>query len=165
MMSHFGFRCSWFASVPLILFLCVGCDKQAATEQLEKVEQSAGETADAISDNVSDAVEKGGDIAGELGEKAMAYLTPLKEKFGDLETLKESPEKLKVAVSDLIEKIEGKAEGITLPESVSNALAAVKEKLIALRDDLGADIEQAKIDEHLKGIMDSVKSALGMSDK
>jgi hypothetical protein len=98
-----------------------------------------------------------------LGEKAMAYLSPLKEKLGNLESLKDKPEELKTAVTELIQTIEDKAADIELPEAVSNTLATVKERLVALKDYLQGEVEQAKIDEHIQKIMDAVKSGLGMS--
>lgn len=162
MKSHFLFRLGCLAVCPILLPLCVGCSQKQATEQLQEVEKSAEAAAETISEDVGEAVEEGEKMASELGDKAMAYLTPLKEKFGDLDSLKESPEKLKASVSELIESIESKAEDIKLPESLTKALATVKEKLIALRDDLEKDIEQAKIEEHLRGIIDSIKSELGM---
>ncbi len=170
----------WFRSIALsscaALVLCGGCDKKAATETLKNAEESAQEAASNVASGVgdavdegkaaaSDAVESGKQMASDLGEKAMAFLTPLKEEFGDLDSLKEKPEELKVAVTDLIQKIEDKSADIKLPEAVSTALASVKEKLIALKDYLEGEVEQAKIEEHLKDIMDSVKSGLGMTEK
>ena len=169
------------------LVMCIGCTKQDATATMEKAGASAKEAAETVSANVGDAVKEGGKMAGdaleegkqaasdavkkgsemasELGEKAVAFLAPMKEKFGDLDSLKEKPEELKTAVDELIQSIEKKAEDIELPESVSTALATIKEKLVALKDYLGGEVEQAKIDEHLKDIMESVKSGLGMSGK
>ena len=149
----------------VLAFALNGCTKQQAVDTVAEAEKSAGQAVEEIGQQVGDAVEAGEEMAGELSEKATAYLTPLKEKFGNLESLKETPDRLKAAVSDLIQSIEDKAEDITLPESLSNALASVKEKLIALEEYLEGEVEQAKIDEHLRDIADSVKSAFGMSDE
>ena len=153
-----------------LMFASLGCDKEKTDTALSDAGAQIEDAGDAIAENVDKAVEKGeeaakdaGDKAKELGEKAMAYITPLKEKFGDLESLKEKPEELKTAVSELITSLEEKTENLELPEAVSNSLAAAKEKLIALRDYLGGEIDQAKIDEHLKEIGDAMKGALGMS--
>ena len=176
---------SCVASFCAATLICSGCDQQKASETLEKAEQSASETAAAVSDSVGEAVQKGEEAAGEmakegsemakdavekgkqvasdLSEKAAAYLTPIKEEFGSLDSLKEKPEELKAAVSKLIEKIETKAEDVELPEKVSNALATVKEKLVALKEYLEGEYEQAQIDERLQEIKETVKSSLGMS--
>lgn len=169
------FRCIALASCAAFA-LCCGCDENEATATLEKAGDSIQDTAETVSTEVGDAVKEGKDAAGdvvqegkqmasELGEKAMAYVTPLKEKFGDLESLKEKPEELKTAVTALIQSIEEKTEDIKLPESVSTALATAKEKLVALKDYLEGEAEPAKIEEHLKDIMESVKSGLGISEK
>ena len=95
----------------------------------------------------------------------MAFLGPLKEKFGDLDSLKDSPEKLKSAVTDLIQTIEDKAGSIELPQAMQDGLETIKEKLVALRDYLDGEVQQSGIDERVTSIMDSVKSGLGMSGK
>lgn len=165
-------RFSWFiaATIPLAFLSLSGCTKEQASETLKQAEASAEEAAEGIADEVDAAAEKGGEMAeaaaekaSELGEQAMSYMAGLKEKFGDLETLKETPEKLKVAVMELIQTIEEKAEGIKLPEAMSSGLASVKAKLIELKDYLEGEVEQAKIDEHLKEISDSIKSGLGFA--
>ena len=102
-----------------------------------------------------------GDSAKELGEKAMGFLTPLKEKFGDLDSLKDKPEELKKAVVSMIETIEYKSADLELPESVSSMLATVKEKLTALKTYLEGEVEQSGIDDRLKEIGESMKGALG----
>ena len=140
-----------------------GCNKQEVTEELKEVEAAAEEATAQVAGDVETAVEEGEKMASELGEKAMEYLTPLKDELSSLDELKATPEDLKARVSEIIESIETKAEGIELPETVTKALEGIKEKLIALRDYLQGEFEQAKIDEHVKEIMDSVKSGLGMS--
>jgi chromosome segregation ATPase len=140
-----------------------GCNKQEATKELKEMEAAAEEGAAQVAEDVEAAVEEGEKMASELGEKAMEYLTPLKDELSSLDELKATPEELKARVSEIIESIETKAEGIELPETVTKALEGIKEKLIALRDYLQGEFEQSKIDEHVKEIMDSVKSGLGMS--
>jgi vacuolar-type H+-ATPase subunit H len=147
------------------LMLSLGCTQQEATETMKQAEESAQQTAESIKQDAGEMVEKGEQMASELGEKATAFLSPLKEKFGNLDSLKDKPEELKKAVADLIQSIEAKAEGIQLPESVNNTLAAVKEKLVALRDYLEGEFEQANVDEQVQGIMDSVESGLGMQEQ
>jgi hypothetical protein len=145
------------------IFVFSGCSQQEAVDAVQQAEQAAEEAADTIAKDTEQMVEQGQAMAADLGEKAMAYLGPLKEKLGNLEGLKETPEELKTAVSELIQSIENKAEDMNLPEAVSSALASVKEKLVALQEYLQGEVEQAKIDEHIQGIMDTVKSGLGMS--
>ena len=183
------FRVGSFGTMALALSatltLCGGCDQQEAQEALEQVEASAGEAAETIKTEVgeaveegekmaSEAVEEGKEVAGkaveegkelasELSEKATAYLAPLKDKLGNLGELKDKPEELKAAVSELIESMEAKAEDLQLPESVSNALATIKEKLVALRDYLEGEVEQAQLDTRLEEVTNAVKSGLGMS--
>ena len=79
--------------------------------------------------------------------------------------MKETPEELKTAVAKLIGSIEQKAQDIKLLETVSTTLAKVKGKLIALRDYLEGEYEQAEIDQHVHEIMESVKSGLGLSQE
>ena len=153
---------AWGACAALAI-TCCGCNKQEAGKQLDKVEQSARGAASAVSEEVSDAVKEGEKAVSELGEKAVAHLGVLKEKFGKLDSLKESPAELKTAVADLIQSIEAKAEGIQLPEKLETAMAAIKEKLVALQQYLAAESDPSKIKEHVQGILDSVKSELGMS--
>ncbi len=50
-----------------------------------------------------------------------------------------------------------------LPETISTALAGLKEKLLALKAELEGEMDQAKIGQHVQEIMDSVKSGLGIS--
>lgn len=181
----------WFRSMVLAscaaFVLCIGCSKQEASTAFKNAEESARDAAETVAADVgdaakegqemagdaleggkqaaSDAVKKGADLASDLGEKAMAFVAPLKEKVGNLDNLKEKPEELKVAVEDLIQSMEQKAEGMELPESVSNALATIKEKLVALKDYLEGEVEQAQVNERVQDIMDSVKSGLGMTSK
>lgn len=147
-----------------LLVLCSGCGEEAA-QVVEQVEESAAETAEAVQEEASVAGEKAKEVASELGEKVTAYLNPLKEKFGDLENLKDKPEELKEAVAGLIKSIEERAEGMELPEKLSEALATAKEKLVALKDYLEGEVEQAQVDEQIQGIMTSIKSQLGMGEE
>ncbi|KAA5547291.1 hypothetical protein FYK55_02530 [Roseiconus nitratireducens] len=164
-----------------------GCNRDEAVDAMRSAEETAKSTADAVAQGAGEtlkegeamasqaaeegkkqadqAVEKGKQMASDLSDKAMAFLNPLKEKLSNLDELKDSPEKLKTAVDDLIETIESKAEGITLPESMSNAVATIKEKLVALKEYLEGEVEQAKIDEKIAEITDTVKNKLSMSDK
>ena len=154
----------WILGVCVVsMFIGSGCSKKEAAESVKKAEESAQKAAESVAAGTGEAVKKGAEMASELSEAAMAYLSPLKEKFGSLDALKESPKELKKAVTELIQAIEDKTEDIELPEVVSKTLAAAKEKLVALKDYLEGEVEQAKIDEHIKGIMDSIKSGLGMS--
>jgi hypothetical protein len=143
------------------LLLAAGCSKQA----VEDAEMAVESTAETIAEDAEAMVEEGGAMVSGLGEAAMSSIAPLKEKFGGLEALKDKPAELKAAVVELIQSIEGKADGITLPEGAATALETVKEKLVALREYLEGEVDQAKIDEQLKGIMDSVKSGLGMESE
>lgn len=153
-----------------LILSCVGCNQPKTEEAVTEAETQLEQAADTIAKDVGEAVEKGEQVAKEagqkakqLGEQAMTYLTPLKEKLGNLDSLREKPEELKKAVTELIQSIEEKSAEIKLPDVVSNALATTKEKLIALQQYLEGEFEQAQIDEHLKEISDSVKKSLGMS--
>lgn len=137
--------------------------EQMASELGDKGKQVATDLGEKGKQVATDLGEKGEELASELGEKAMAYITPLKEKLGNLEGLKESPEELKKAVADLIAAIEKKAEDLELPETISSALATVKEKLVALKEYLEGEVDQAKLDERVKEISESVKSAFGFA--
>ena len=114
-------------SVLVVMF--VGCNQEKVADSVKKAEESAGKAAETVSKDAGKLVDDAGQMAAELGEKAMAYVSPLKEKFGNLESLKEKPEELKKAVTDLISFIEKKAEDVKLPESMSKALAGIKEKI------------------------------------
>ena len=169
------FNTLFLAGSATFILVCSGCSQEDAAKKLSEAEEAAEKAADTIAKDTdkamqkgeeiaSEAVKEGKELAGELGEKAMAFLTPLKEKFGNLESLKESPEKLKQAATELIASIEQKAEGITLPETVSNTLNSVKEQLVALKEYLEGEYEQAKINDHIQEIMDSVRTGLGMTE-
>ncbi len=149
----------------LLMIGGIGCSPEDAADTMKKAGESAREGADTMTKDAGKMVAAGEKLAGQLGDKAMEFLSPLKEKFGSLESLKESPAELKEAVTELIQSIETKAEGIKLPEAMTKTLTGIKEKLVALRDYLGGEIEQTKIDEYVGDIMNSVKSGLGMSDK
>lgn len=146
-----------------MMLVCSGCSKEKAAETVKNAEEAVEEAAETVANDAGKVVKEGEKLASELGEKALAYLSPLKEKLGNLENLKETPDELKKAVTELVQSIEDKAEDIELPEAMSTALATVKEKLVALKDYLEGEVDQAKIEEHIKEIMDSVKSGLGMS--
>ncbi|TWU31957.1 hypothetical protein [Novipirellula artificiosorum] len=148
-----------------LAMLCSGCSKQEAVEKMNEAEVIAEKASDTIAEDVSKVVEEGEEMASGLGDKAMAFLSPLKDKLGNLESLKEKPEELKKAVAELIQSIENKAEGIELPESVSNALATTKQKLVELKEYLEGEVDQAKIDERIQEIKDSLKSGLSLSGK
>jgi hypothetical protein len=153
-----------FRSFCVILAVaCSGCSEQEAAKQLQQAEKAAEKAAGTVSGAVTEAVQASEKVAGELGEKALAHLDLLKEKFGKLEALKDSPADLKTAVTDLIQTIETKAEDVHLPEKLSSALAAIKEKLVALERDLAGEIEQSQIGERIKEIMDTAKKELSMS--
>lgn len=152
-----------FAGCAMLLVVGGGCTKEEASDTLTKAEEAGEEAAATIADKSKEVVEKGGELAQKLGEKATAYLTPLKEKLGNLEGLKDKPEELKKAVTELIQSIEDKSEDVKLPESVSKTLATVKEKLVALKNYLDGKVDQAKIEEHIQEIQESIKSGLGLS--
>ncbi len=162
------------------VFLCLsmafltGCSEQETKDALNDSEQAVGDAAEDVAKEASDlmksgkkmaqdAMESGKELAGKLSEQAQTFLNPLKEKFGDLDGLKESPEKLKTAVAELIENIDSKASNLQLPEPVANALTAIKEKLVALGSYLEGQYEQSQVDEKVADILESVKSKLGMS--
>lgn len=156
---------SMLAAFLLIVVSPPGCTKQEAAQALQKTEAEAEAVANEVAENVEMAAEKGQQVVQELGSEAAAYLTSLKDDFGNLEALKEAPEELKAKVAELIATIEQRAGEITIPESVRTALATVQEKLVALRDYLEGEIEQAKVDEHIKGITESVDAMLGLSQQ
>ena len=148
-----------------LLVACGGCSQEEASQVVEQVEESAAETAEKLKEESAEAAEKTKKAASELGEKVTAYLNPLKEKFGNLEDLKDKPEELKEAVNGLISSIEERATELQLPEKLSEALAATKEKLVALKEYLQGEVDQAKVDEQIQEIMSSIKSHIGMTDE
>ncbi len=154
-----------FAMLALAMFVSSGCDQKQAADTLKDAEQSAKETAEKVGDEVGAAVDKGGEMVSELGEQAMAFIAPLKEKLGSLDSLKDAPEKLKTAVSEMITMIESKAEGITLPESMSKAIETIKTKLVELKTYLEGAYKQSGIDEKVKSISESVESGLGLKSE
>ncbi len=151
-----------FALLSLATLSLSGCDEKQAADALKNAEQKAKDTADKVGDDVGAAVAEGEKMMGELGEQAMAFIAPLKEKLGNLDSLKDTPEKLKTAVSELITMIESKAESITLPESMSKTIETIKTKLVELKTYLEGKYEQSGIDEKVKAISESVESGLGM---
>ena len=147
-----------------LTIFATGCSKEEAADSLKQAEEGAEGAAETIAEDTKEVIKEGEELAEELGDKAIAYLTPMKEKFGNLESLKDKPAELKEAVAELITSIEEKAEDIELPEALSKSLTTVKDKLVALKDYLEGEAEQAKIEEHINGIMETVKSGLGMSE-
>lgn len=167
-----------------LALVCAGCNTEQAKETLndagvameeagndvaektgemaEEGKKMAGDATENAKKMAGEATEGAKKMAGQLSEKAYAFLTPLKEKVANLESLKDSPEKLKEAVSKLITSIEEKTESLQLPEKIDNGLATVKEKLVSLRDYLEGEYEQSKINEYVKDIGDTVQSELGM---
>ncbi len=150
-----------------------GCSQQEAADTIKKSEDAVEQAAKSVSDGASEMVEKGKDMAGDmadkgkemaskLSEEAQAYLNPLKEKFGNLDGLKEKPEELKNALTDLVQSMEKKAANVQLPASISDALSAVKEKIEGLIQYLEGEYEQSEINKKLSEIMESIKSGLGM---
>lgn len=174
----------------VVIVVSAGCDRPQEGNSVSHAESEVKQAAEAVADDVEEAVEKGeqvakdvgqkakelgeqameeanqlseqaADTAQELGEQAMAFLTPLKEKFGNLESMKDKPDELKQAVIALIQSIEEKAAEIDLPDGISKALTTVKAKLVELRDYLEGEVEQAKLDERLNEIKNSVKESFG----
>lgn len=145
-----------------LMLVLGGCNQQQATDSLKKAEESAEAAGKALSKEAGDLAKKGEALADQLGAEATAFLNPLKEQFAGLEKLKGSPSELSAAVSKAIESIEQKAENLKLPEPIEKGIGVIKEKLVALRDYLAGEVEPAKVEEHLKAILDSVKSGLGV---
>jgi hypothetical protein len=133
-------------------------------EAAEKMSETASEVAEKVSEKAGEAAEKAGELAAKVGEKAKAYLTPLQEKFDNLKDMKDKPAELKEAVSGLITSIEERAEDLELPQKISDALTAAKEKLIELRDYLEGEVEEAQIEERIQGIVSTVGEQLGMTE-
>ncbi|MEM1068328.1 MAG: hypothetical protein AAGI63_05500 [Planctomycetota bacterium] len=146
-----------------LMMSCCGCNKEEASSIVAQVEDSAAETAEAIQAETGEAVERTREAASEFGEKVTSYLNPLKEKFGNLESLKDKPEELKEAVTGLIASIDERAEDIELPEELGKILTAAKEKLLTLKSYLEGEVDQAKVDEQIQEIMSSIKSQFGMT--
>ncbi len=150
----------------------VGCDNKAtdsvkgAVDKAEKAADDAageaGEAAKKMGDVAKEAAESSGEALSKLGEKAMGFLDPLKAEFGKLEGLVSEPAKLKEAASNLIGKLDADMSGMKLPKSVTDALTAAKEKLVALRDYITDEADPAELKTKVEGVMESVKSALGM---
>lgn len=153
----------------LLLASLVGCSDKAkdAVENAENavgdVAQDAADMAETAGDNIADAGKKAEEAVSEFGAESVAYFSSMKERFGNLDGLKDKPEELKKWVDDTLKAIEEKAENVQLPDAASNALDAVKEKLVALKEYLAGEVDQAKIDEHIKGIIESTKKGLGLS--
>ncbi|TWT68903.1 hypothetical protein [Crateriforma conspicua] len=152
----------WIPVIGLMAAM-TGCDSQEASKALESAEQNVAEAGEKISEGTAEMVEKGKEAAANLSDEAMAMMTPLKEKFGDLDQLKDKPEELKARVSELIEWMETKAESIELPESVSTALASTKEKLVQLKEYLQGEYEDAEVDKYIQEIKESAGSMFDFS--
>ncbi len=152
----------WIPVVGLMAAM-TGCDSQEATKALESAEQNVAQAGEKISEGTAEMVEKGRDAAANLSDEAMAMMTPLKEKFGDLDQLKDKPEELKARVSELIEWMETKAESIELPESVSTALASTKDKLVQLKAYLQGEYEDAQVEKYIQEIKESAASIFDFS--
>ncbi len=125
-------------------------------------QSEAGEAAKKMGDAAKSAAESSGEALSKLGEKAMGLLNPLKEEFGKLEGLVSEPTKLKEAAGDLVKKLDQDMSGFKLPQVVTDALNAAKEKLIALRDYITDEADPAELEAKVKGVMESVKSAFSM---
>ncbi len=164
MSVHAMMSFAFWGLVAVLLVLPTGCGGKGGEKVAEDVKDAANQAAEKVSKGAQEMVKEGQQIAADLSDKAKEYLNPLKEKFGNLEGLKKTPEKLKTAVTELIQSIEDKAADIKLPESVSNALSKIKEKLVALKEYLQGEVEEAKLDEKVKDVMDSVKSGLGFKE-
>jgi hypothetical protein len=162
-----NFKFAWSRLLPaccvLVTLLVSGCTPEEAADAVKDAGKSAEQAAGEVAEGATEMMEKGKKMAGELGEQAMGFLNPLKEKFGELDGLKDSPEQLKTTVSQLIETIESKADSIQLPGSMNTVLAGLKDKLVALKQYLEGEYDQAQIGEKVNEIMASVKSGLGMS--
>lgn len=155
----------------LIMTQLVGCEQagDSVKDAADKAEKAAGDAADKAGDaaeKMADAAKKAAESSGEaiskLGEKAMGFLGPLKTDFGKLGDLVSEPSKLKEAADNLIKKLDTDMSGFKLPQSVTDGLSAVKEKLIALRDYISDEADKAEIKKKLDAVMESVHSALGM---
>ncbi len=155
----------------LIMAQLIGCDKAAdsaksAAETAEKAASEAAGEAGKAAEKMGDAAKAAAGSAGEalskLGEQAMGFLDPLKAEFGKLEGLVSEPSKLKEAAEGLIKKLDTDMSGFKLPQAITDALGAAKEKLIALRDYITDEADPAELKKKVEGVMESVKSALGM---
>ena len=143
----------------LLAFNVCGCTEetqQQAEDAVENAEEKASEMSDDVSEKASEISAQVSEAMSNLGEEAMGFLTPIKEKLGSLSELKDKPEELKASVDNILKMIEEKAESIELPESVQGVLDKVKEKLTSLKEYLGGDeTDEAEIQKHL----DEVKEA------
>ncbi len=157
----------------LVLATSIGCSDEAkdkVKDAADKTEtaaenavEKAGDMAQAAGENVADAAGKAKDAVAKLSKDAIAYLKPIKDGLGNLDSLKDKPAELKTAVDNLLKHMEQNVDSLHLPEKVTNALKVVKEKLVALKDYLAGEADKAKIEEHIKNIIDSAKERLGIS--
>lgn len=157
-------RCCGLICIAVLVFT-TGCDKQDAKDAIDSAEQTASDAADSVKEGAEGVVAEGKEMAGDLSEGVTAFLTPLKEKMGNLESLKTKPEELKTAVTAMITSIEEKTSSLEMPEALSTALDSIKEKLVGLKDYLSGEYDQSGIDEKVDDLMASIKSGLGMSEK
>lgn len=138
----------------LLVLIFGGCSDEAQqkaedlTKDAAKQGKEMGDKAGEMASQAGDKIKAG---AESLGEKAMEFLGPIKDRIGGLDKLKDKPAELKKEVENLISLIESKAESITLPEGIQKTVTTVKEKLVALRDYLGGETKpeeiEAKVDE------------------
>ncbi len=162
-----GFACM------LALATNIGCSdkaKDTMKDAVDKTENAAGDIAKDAGDmaqtagkEVADAAGKAKDAVAKLGTDALAYLKPIKDGLGNLDSLKDKPAELKKAVDDLLKHMDQDVTKLNLPEKVTGALKVVKEKLVALKNYLAGEADKAKIEEHIKDIIDSAKEGLGLS--
>lgn len=146
-------RWQWVLAA-LLTVVFGGCSEETKQEA-EKLKSSAAEGAKALGEKAGEAGEKIKSGAEALGEQAMAFLGPIKEKIGGLDNLKDKPAELKKSVENLITTIESKAESANLPEKAQMAIAKIKEKLVALRDYLGGETKSEEIDAKVKDVKDA----------
>jgi hypothetical protein len=171
-------RCNLVLTFAAAGLLFAGCEGTA--EDLAKKSKAESEKALAIAEDLAKqataesekalatAEEKGkelasksSEIAGQLGEQAMALLGPLKEKIAGLEGLADKPAELKTKVSELLGALDNNMANLPVPEAVKSGLAALKEQLTKLLEYLGGEVDTAKIQEYLNTIKEIVGSKLG----
>ena len=134
-----------------------GCEQGGVEKAVGDAGKAASEAGKAASAAAGEAAEAGKGMLEGLSEQATGFLNPLKDKFTGLADLKDKPEQLKEAVNGLISSMEGKLDGLGLPDAVKTALEGVLEKLVGLKDYLAGEAEEAGITDKVNGIMESVK--------
>ena len=149
----------WQCVLAMLLALTLGGCSEEAKKDAAKLKSDAALDAKEMGDYAKKMAGETGDKlkagAESLGEAAMGFLGPIKEKIGGLDSLKDKPAELKKAVENLIAMIESKAEAIQLPEGVQKTVDALKEKLVALRDYLGGETKPEEIDAKVKDVKDA----------